>query len=170
MDLHPEHDNDTFETNISTLSNEIEECGLGSDSFQVAVFIAGYITKKLCKKSKCEACISLLLKGDTSGTEYLNALSRGGLKIPPQSLSDHVSQCFAALEMVKENLQAKCSDNIRLAAERILKTIDAGNNRFMCKEHVEGIVAQVNRIIVNVFFNNQQIIENSSIRKDAVKT
>ena len=46
MDLHPEHDNDTFETNISTLSNEIQECGLDSDGFQVAVFIAGYITKK----------------------------------------------------------------------------------------------------------------------------
>ena len=37
---------DTFETNISTLSNEIQECGLDSDSFQVAVFIAGYNNKK----------------------------------------------------------------------------------------------------------------------------
>ena len=56
--------------------DNFEECELDEDSSQVAVFIAGYITKKFLKKSQCEACLALLLKGDSSATEYVNSLSK----------------------------------------------------------------------------------------------
>ena len=102
MDLQPNDVSvDNFEEVTSSFSNEIQKCELNEDSSQVAVFIAGYITKKFLKKSQCEACLALLLKGDSSATEYVNTLSRGGLMIPSQYPSVHVCHCFATLGMIK---------------------------------------------------------------------
>ena len=72
---------DNFEEGTSSFSNEIQECELDEDSSQVAVFIAGYIPKKFSKKSQCEACLALLIKGDSSATEYVNTLSRPCLSL-----------------------------------------------------------------------------------------
>ena len=80
----------------------IQECELDEDNSHVAVLIAGYITKKFLKKSQCEACLALLLKGDSSATEYVNTLSRARLMIPSHYLSDQVCHCFATLDMIKK--------------------------------------------------------------------
>ena len=72
MDMHPNVSVDNFEEVTSSFSNEIQECELDEDSSQVAVFIGGYITKKFLKKFQCKACLVLLLKGDSSATEYVN--------------------------------------------------------------------------------------------------
>ena len=45
-----------IEKEISAISTELLECQLSEDSMQVAVFVAGYIAKKLCKRSKCDIC------------------------------------------------------------------------------------------------------------------
>ena len=72
MDLQPNDVSvDNFEEVTSSFSNEIQECELDEDSSQVAVLLLDTL--------QCEACLALLLKGDSSATEYVNTLSRGGL-------------------------------------------------------------------------------------------
>ena len=41
---------------VSSSENEIEEVGLANESSEVAVFIAGYIRRKLPKNTQCEDC------------------------------------------------------------------------------------------------------------------
>lgn len=48
--------------------------------------------------------------------------------------------------------------------------LHCGGNDLMCDEYSEWGLTRVNRTIVNVFFNNEQTIENGSIRKQAVKS
>ena len=153
---------DNFEEVTSSISNEIQECELDEDSSQVAVFIAGFITKKCLKKSQCEACLALLLNGDSSATEYVNALSREGLMIPSQYLSDHVCHCFATLDMIKKILITAASNNIRRAAESTLK-LYCGSNRFMCDEHSEWVNISVFPITLQGFGRKKGISSHFDI-------
>ena len=52
---------------------DFEEIDLDADSKEVATYIAGYITKKLLKKSSCELCRKILSDDQVSvGIEYTN--------------------------------------------------------------------------------------------------
>ena len=64
---------------------------------KVTAFIFGDVTKQL--KEKTWQCWSDLLVGDTENMEYLNFLSRGGLQIPLQVLTDSVCLCFSVIEV-----------------------------------------------------------------------
>ena len=68
------------------------ESVLDENSAEVATTIAGYVAKKLIKRSKCESCKILLKAGDvdTANDAYLNILSRVGLFIQSKSLVDFV--------------------------------------------------------------------------------
>ena len=65
---------------------------LEENSAAVATTIAGYVAKKLIKRSKCKRCkILLRARGvDIANDEYLNILPRGGLLLPSKSLADFV--------------------------------------------------------------------------------
>ena len=58
-------------------NNGIQECQLDKGSSEVAIFISGYICRKLLKKLKCELC-TLLLKSDTIdiNTKYIDLIPR----------------------------------------------------------------------------------------------
>ena len=86
-----------------------------------------------------------------------------------QYLSDHVCHCFATVDMIKKILITAASNNIRHAAESMLK-LYCGSNKFMCDEHSEWGITQANRVIVNIFFNNEQQVKNNTIRKEAIKS
>ena len=43
---------------LNAIANEFEENTLCADSRDVAIYIAGYITKKMSKGSKCKDCKS----------------------------------------------------------------------------------------------------------------
>ena len=88
--------------------------------------------------------------------------------IPSQYLSDHVCHCFATLDMIKKILITAVSNNIKHAAESTLK-LYCGSNKFMCDEHSEWGITQVNRVIVNIFFNNEQQMKSNTVRKEAIK-
>ena len=66
---------------------EIAESTLDSSSEEVSTTIAGYIAKKLAKRSNCDSCKSLLIASsmDLAENHYLNLLSRGGLIVPSQN-------------------------------------------------------------------------------------
>ena len=69
---------------------------------QVGVTIAGYIAKKLSKRSKCKVCPSkmIAIDDDVAHDEYLKLLSRGGLIVPSPSLSHFVCHVFSILDFI----------------------------------------------------------------------
>ena len=79
---------------------EIAESTLDSSSEEVSTTIAGYIAKKLAKRSNCDSCKSLLIASsmDLAENHYLNLLSRGGLIVPPAKLAEYNSHCFAIMD------------------------------------------------------------------------
>ena len=127
-------------------------------------YIAGYITKKLLKKSTCELCWKILSDDQVSvGIEYTNLLSRGGLRLPTNSFATYVCRSFAKLDLAKERLLLQ-PNRVRKAAEVALRR-DSGIQKFMCEEHFHWGMAAVNKTVTNIYFNNKQAITNDSVRK-----
>ena len=94
------------------------------------------------------------------GIEYTNLLSRGGLRLPANSLATYVCRSCAKLDLAKERLLLQ---HVRKAAEMILRR-DSSIQTFMCEEHFHWGMAAV----TNIYFNNKQAITNDSVRKDDV--
>ena len=65
---------------LNSLSSDLESFMLNEEGVEVAAVIAGYISKVIFDKNKCEVCKTLLttVKSDSSKFSYLNKLSRGG--------------------------------------------------------------------------------------------
>ena len=91
---------------FSSKTQEIAECVLDDNSMEVATTIAGYVAKKLIKRSKCDNCISLLKAGDTeiSNDLYFNTLSRDGLFVPSKKLAEFVCSAFAILDFIETGM------------------------------------------------------------------
>ena len=87
---------------------EIAESTLDSSSEEVSTTIAGYIAKKLAKRSNCDSCKSLLIASsmDLAENHYLNLLSRGGLIVPSAKLAEYTSHCFAIMDYSYNIVQA----------------------------------------------------------------
>ena len=76
-----------FDNLIATLNEhqtEFMEANLDSDSTKVSTTIAGYIAKKLAKRSKCDVGKYFLIANemDKEQNDYLNTLSLGALVEP----------------------------------------------------------------------------------------
>ena len=71
---------------------EIFETELSEDNKQVAVYIAGYVAKRLKKHLKCHVC--------NNNNEYLKRLYRGELIVPCTTFKDFVCQTFSILELI----------------------------------------------------------------------
>ena len=160
------HRKEEFMQKLSFLSNEIQESELCQDSCEVAINIAGYITKKILAKLKCNVC-EPLLRSNKISSEYINIMSRGGLTEPSQSLADYVCAGFAILYTTKD-LLFQYSDIIKHVSLLTLGLFLS--NAFMCKDHQEWGRKLVNSIITNIFLNNEQSITNANIRNDGIAT
>ena len=89
-------------------TQEIEEGVLDENSTEVATTVAGYVAKKIIKRSKWESCKILLKVGDVDITNdaYLNILSRGGLFMPSKSHANFLCSNFAILDFVETDIAA----------------------------------------------------------------
>ena len=108
---------------VSRVSSDLLRSQLSDESREVALTIAGYIAKKLYKRSKCPHCHRRLIANtdDVSHSDYLKILSRGGLTCPSTGLSEFVSQVFSALDSISSILKKYSTDiSIRKAAEIVL--------------------------------------------------
>ena len=156
LDVSPEGDILNIIENVE-FQNDFEEIDLDDDSKEVATYIAGYITKKLLKKSTCELCRKTLSDDQVSvGIEYTNLLSRGGLRLPTNSLATDVCRSFAKLDIAKKRLLLQPT-HVRKAAEMVLRR-DIGIQKCMCEEHFHWGMAAVNKTVTNIYFNNKQAI------------
>ena len=137
----------------------------------MATTIAGYIGKKLAKRSKCEDCKSNLVSSNAQNFEnpYFHDLSRGGLTIPSPWLADFVVHSFAILDAVDDTIMKFPAISTRKAAEFILRKY-CQSVRFTCEHHCEWGLKFSIKPIVNVFFNNKQKHFADAVRKDTVVT
>lgn len=162
---------DKFTQYLFEHSNDIEEATMSNDTIEVATDIAGYIAKKLRKRSKCDACKSSLVSRsieDVENNNYLKILSRGGLTTPSQELSDFTCNSFAALDFTSAAIQAE-SGPARTLAEHVLSKF-CHHGKFTCSNHENWGFKFASKIIVNIFFNNKKKLTNADVRKDNVKT
>ena len=73
---------EAIKQHVTNMENEIQESVLPTES-EVAVYISGYITKKLINRFNCEDCRILLVSDkSTIADRYIKMLNRGGLLIP----------------------------------------------------------------------------------------
>ena len=119
------------------------------------------------KKPDCAECKKCLVDhGNELHTEYLNLVSRGGLKVPSLELLHYTATSFGILDLI-ESLVRNSNVGERYACEHILKLFGP-SPEFACNaEHHNDIAAKVaNRIIVNIYFNNAQKESKDAKRKD----
>ena len=156
-----------FDDKLQEILPDIEECNLDSESFEVATVISGYVVKKVNKKIKCGVCKTFLLaeSGEVQ-CQYFEKLSRGGLILPAIDFT-HVSKAFAILDtaifLIRDS--TLCD---RYVAERVLRLNDCATS-FLCDEHQVIGVKFINRVVTNIYFNNEQKQFSDEIRKNSVK-
>ena len=119
----PAYDFGSIITILNEHHTEIMEATLDSDSGEVSTTIAGYIAKKLAKRSKCDACKSLLIANqmDLDENHYLKLLSRGGLTVPSSKLAEFTSNCFAILDYTEDIVQIQGVSDVRGAYSPVPK-------------------------------------------------
>ena len=150
--------------------SDIQNCSLDDESKEVSDVVAGYVARKMEKRTPCSSCKMLLVSScETNNGTYLSKLSRGGLVIPSNALSYYVAKCFAVMEIIDHTLRTSDFDE-RVLTEHALgcTTVHLARD-FLCSEHVTNI-KYIHRTIINTFYNNDQKIVTGSVRKDAVKS
>ena len=148
---------------------EIAESTLDSSSEEVSTTIAGYIAKKLAKRSNCDSCKSLFIASsiDLAENHYLNLLSRGGLIVPSAKLAEYISHCFAIMDYSYNIVQAHGVRDVRAAYTQIFDRFSPQID-ICCSKHNNWGLKFAAKIVINTFFNNKQTVSSDSARKDTV--
>ena len=135
-------------TEVTTLKNEKEE---------ISFFIAGYIAKQLHTKTHCDVCATRFsgCPADAATGLYFDILTRGGLTIPSLELSQYVSQCFAVLNYTEKRVLQQCPNLPGRAARQFILCYHCANVLFTCDYHTAWGDQIVQKIIVNIYFNNR---------------
>ena len=159
-----------FSVLLALLSeHEIEsaESTLESSSEEVSTTIAGYIAKKLAKRSNCDSCKSLLIANsmDLAENHYLNLLSCGGLIVPSAKLAEYTSHCFAIMDY-SYIVQAYGVRDVRAAYTQIFDRFSPQID-ICCSNHNNWGLKFAAKIVINMFFY-KQTVSSDSARKDTV--
>ena len=157
-----------FIATIDALTNELQVAILCEESGEVASTIAGYITRKLLKRTKCNQCISFLVREGNDRNEYLTALSRGKLINPSEQLATFTKHAFAILDVADPVIQKYQHSSVKNAGEFVLKNYGKTTHDFVCIEHLDWGMKFASRIVVNCFYNNKQKLDTDAVRKSDV--
>ena len=154
---------DKLHAELTEISNDIHENTLCEDSREVAIELSGYVVKQLLEKSTCDNC-KKILQSNLVSSKYLDTLNRGGLMKPTESFAEYVCSSFSILDTAHDILM-RHNDTIRQSGLETLKRFQTEDITFMCDEHHELGRKTVNRIVTNIFFNNEQKIEQNGTTK-----
>ena len=116
---------------------------LDNETPEVGIFIAGYIAKKINKKTKRPFC-NLLVEELSNNSVYFNHLSRGALTFPSPEISDFVCKSFGFLDYFKDFIVNHKSKSVRLISSTILRQKLTIN--FACdlhKQKVQDVVISI---------------------------
>lgn len=131
---------------------------------QVAVSVAGYITKTVGRQANCTDCKLKLIANErlNKHDEYLNLLSRVCLTTPCPSVCDFSFQIFSMLDFILPIAIEKYKMNPSEMLIKKLLNLNYLNVGFVCKKHDWG---NPHLSMVNIFFNNEPKNINNSVRK-----
>ena len=144
---------------------DVEQYSLHSSSREVSNMVAGYVARKT--RPLVVNCCEEKLIGECADDDYIKLLTRGGLLVPSQDLSDAVATCFALLEEFGDEIR-KCALNTRVVAEHVLVNC-LPKTDICCDLHKEIVYHKVFRTIVNIFLNNQTKRKAEDIIEDKVQ-
>lgn len=165
---------DNINTDLNRLVSEVrlmnlQDISLSDQSLKVCAYIGGFIVRRLVEKKKpdCKECkTNLLDHGNLLHTEYVNLVSRGGLKVPSLELLHYTASVFGILEAIEPMVRnSNCVD--RYACEHLLKMFGP-TPEFVCHHHNESTGKIANRMIINCFYNNMQKESKDAKRKCSV--
>ena len=147
-------------------ADEIMEAVLNDDAREVATILSDYVAKKLIKRSSCDLCKQTLASQevDLENDSYLKLLSRGGLFVPPIQLVDFVCGSFAILDFLEKEIILLGMPVAKVAAY-ILKRYGSFPH-FSCNMHHHWSFKFASKIVVNMFFNNQQKQSKDLVTKE----
>ena len=77
---------------------------ISENTDDVVGYVYGNITHRLQQRINCRICIRILQTDVLTDNEWINALNRGGLKLPSQLLYEHVETAFCVLELLYEKI------------------------------------------------------------------
>ena len=143
---------------------DMDDVSLSPYSREVAIYISGKYIKRVNCSDKCKMVGTI--SDDSSDRTYLQAISRGGLMIPSLSLSEYVCGAFAAIEFFNDTIKSSVL-TARLAAETVLKEIFE-YGEFLCNDHQDYGLVFINKIITNIFYNNERKLVTDNAFKDDV--
>ena len=119
---------------------EIFETELIESSKQVAVYLAGYVAKKIKKHLKCHVCNNKIISNDNNveNDEYFKTLSRGGLIVPCTTFKDFVCQRFSILELISpiiEQVTKTENNSVAAVSYTVLIESEYRSADFSCEQH-----------------------------------
>ena len=170
LDLRKEKiDLEPLKSAIESEDNRLSEATLCEESIEVASTVAGYIAKKLSKRSKCKACKKALVLPPRSAfdNKYFNILSRGGYTVPSAPVADFVGNGFAILDTAESIIFQFPSIPTKTACEFVLNQYSMPA-QFTCDEHRDWGMKFAIKSIINIFNNNKQKASADKVRKDVV--
>ena len=147
---------------ISTIDEG--EYSLNESSREVSNMISGYVARKM--EPLVGNCCSGKLVGECEHNGYIKLLTRGGLLIPSQELSDAVAKSFALLDEFSKDIR-KCTLKSREAAEHVLRKCLPITD-ICCKQHAPMVYQKLNRTVTNIFLNNRSKRKSDELLKDKV--
>ena len=153
-----------FRQSVNHIILDSDRIRLSDKTKEVSDNVGGYIAHKLAGSYK--GCCENLLTGSNDDAHYINHLSRGGLKVPSTGLSNYVAHGFAILHAASEFIRNSDLSS-RVAGEELLKTV-LQSEGFVCAKHEETACKRTNRMITNVFLNNQRKRTTDKVVKDRV--
>ena len=125
-----------IEKKMSTIMTEIFEIEFNKDSKQVAVYIAGYVAKKIKKHLKCHVCNNKIISNDN---DIENTQSRGGLIVPSTTFKDFFCQTFSILELISPIIEQLTENNsVAAVSNTVLMKLENRTADFSCEHFKKG--------------------------------
>ena len=152
---------------------EIFETELIEGSKQVAVYLAGYVAKKIKKHLKCHVCNNKIISNDNNveNDEYFKTLSRGGLIVPCTTFKDFVCQRFSILELISpiiEQVNKTENNSVAAVSYTVLMESEYRSADFSCEQHFKKSKSMFVRTTINTLYNNKQEITNEGVREEQI--
>ena len=83
-------------------------------------------------------------------------------------MAEYICSLFCTLDITKELLLIKYANKVKTSALAALELFK-NNICLMCPDHLEAGRQYIHTTVINIFYNNEQSIQNGKIRKDEIK-
>ena len=161
-----EHQIEDFMENV-TFEN-IDSIEISENTKHVVGYVSGYLTHRLLLRTSCQVCIYQLQNDLITDNEWINALNRGGLKLPSKLLHEYVKTAFYVLEYFGERILIT-KIPFKTLSMHLLSSINS-DTFFFCDDHYQSSRNQVHSTIINQYLKGLSNELSEQKRKDQVES